>query len=44
MSTTDCCFYNISTGNFKKLVPNYFDKEINMLFYESLQLYLRQEL
>ena len=44
MSTTDCCFYNISTGNVKRLVPNYFDKEKNMLLYENLQLYLRLEL
>ena len=34
-------FYNISTGNDKKFVPNAFDKEKYVLYYENLQLYLR---
>ena len=33
--------YNIPIGNFKILVPNYFDKEQYVLYYENLQLYLR---
>ena len=33
--------YNIPIGNFKILVPNYFDKEQYVLHYENLQLYLR---
>ena len=28
--------YNISIGNVKKLVPNLFDKEKNVIDYESL--------
>ena len=32
--------YNIPIGNFKKLVPNFFDKEKYVLHYENLQLYL----
>ena len=34
-------FYNIPIGNFKKLVPNFFDKGKHVLHYENLQLYLR---
>ena len=33
--------YNIPTGNVKKLVPKFFDKEKYVLHYENLQLYLR---
>ena len=34
--------YNISIGNVKKLVPNFFDKEKKYVsHYENLQLYLR---
>ena len=33
--------YNIPIGNVKKLVPNFFDKEIHVIHYESLKLYLR---
>ena len=33
--------YNIPIGNVKKLVPNFFDKEMCVLHYENLQLYLR---
>ena len=36
--------HNISIGDFKKLVPNFFDKERYVLHYENLQLYLRLEL
>ena len=32
---------NIPTGNVKKLVPNFFDKEKYVIHYENLQLYLR---
>ena len=32
-------FYNISNGNIKKLVPNFFDKEKYVLHYENFQLY-----
>ena len=32
---------NISIGNVKKLVPNFFDKENYVLHCENLQLYLR---
>ena len=28
-------------GNVKKLIPNFFDKEIYVLYYKNLQLYLR---
>ena len=34
-------FYNIPTGNVKKLVPNFFDKEKYVIHYENFQLYLR---
>ena len=34
-------FYNIPTGNIKRLVPNSFDKEKYVFHYENLQLYLR---
>ena len=33
--------YNISIGNVKKLVPNFFDKEKYVLHYANLQLNLR---
>ena len=33
--------YNISIGNVKKLVPNFFDKEMYDLYYENMQLNLR---
>ena len=33
--------YNIPIGNVKKLVPNFFDQEKNVIRYENLQLYLR---
>ena len=33
--------YNIPTGNVKKLVPNFFDKEKYVIHYENLKLYLR---
>ena len=36
--------YNISIGNFKKTVPNSFDKEKYVLHYENVQLYLRLRL
>ena len=32
--------YNIPISNVKKLVPNFFDKEKNVIHYENLQLYL----
>ena len=32
---------NITIGNVKKLVPNFFDKEKFVLHYENLKLYLR---
>ena len=32
-------FYNIPTGNAKKLVPNFFDKGKYVLHYQNLQLY-----
>ena len=31
--------YNISIGNVKNCVPNFFDKENYVLHYEKLQLY-----
>ena len=34
--------YNIPFDNFKKLVPNFFDKEKYVINYENLQLRLRQ--
>ena len=37
-------FCNIPIGNVEKLVPNFFDKEMHVLHYENLQLYLRLEL
>ena len=33
--------YNIPIGNVKKLFPNFFDKEMYLIHYENLQLYLR---
>ena len=33
--------YNIHIGNVKKLVPNFSDKEKYVIYYESLQVYLR---
>ena len=32
--------YNVSIGNVKQLVPNFFDKEKYVLYYENLQIYL----
>ena len=34
-------FYNITIGNVKKLVPNFFYNENYGLYYENLQIYLR---
>ena len=34
-------FYNVFIGIVKKLVPNFFDKEMNILLYENLKLYSR---
>ena len=34
-------FYNIPTGDVKKLMPKFFYKEVYVLHYENLQLYLR---
>ena len=34
-------FYNIISGNVKKLVPIFFDKEKYVLHYEKMKLYLR---
>ena len=39
LKIADLC--NISIGNVKKLVPNFFDKEKYVFHYENLQLYLR---
>ena len=36
--------YNIPISNAKKLVPNFFDNEKQVFYYENLQLYLRLEL
>ena len=36
--------YNMPTGNIKKLVPNFFDKEKNVIHCKNLQIYLRLEL
>ena len=33
--------YNIPTGNVKKLVPNFFDKEKYVIHYENLKLFMR---
>ena len=33
--------YNVPTGNVKKLVPKFFDKEKYLLHYKNLQFYLR---
>ena len=33
--------YNIRNGNVKRLVPNFFDKEICVIHYENVQPYLR---
>ena len=35
--------YNIPTGNAKKLVPNFFDKEKYVIYYENLHLKVRIE-
>ena len=35
----DLC--NTPIGKFKKLVPNFFDKEKYVIHYDNLQLYLR---
>ena len=32
---------NTPTGNIKKLVPNFFEKQNYVLHYDNLQLYLR---
>ena len=32
--------YNIPIGNVKKLVPNFFDKENYVIYYENWKLYL----
>ena len=34
--------HNISIGNVKKLVPNFFDKEKYVIHYENLELYLTE--
>ena len=34
-------FYNISIGDNKKMVPNVFHKEKQVIYYENLQLYVR---
>ena len=39
LKVADLC--NIPTGNIKKIVPNFFDAEKYVLYYENLQLYLR---
>ena len=36
--------YNIPIGNFKKLLPNFFNEEMYVIHYENLKLYLRLEL
>ena len=36
-------FYNISTGNVKKLLLNFLDKDKYVLHYKNLQLYMRLE-
>ena len=36
--------YNIPIGNVKKLLPDLFDKEKYILYYENLQVYLRMGL
>ena len=33
--------YNIPIGNVKKLVPDIFDKEKYVIYYDNLQIYLR---
>ena len=33
--------YNMSIGNVKKLVPNFFDKEKYVIDYENVKIYLR---
>ena len=38
----DIC--NIPIGNFKELVPQFFDKEKYVLYFENLKLYLRLRL
>ena len=42
LKIVDLCY--IPIGNVKKLVPNFFDKEMYVIHYENLQLYLRLEL
>ena len=34
-------FYKFSIESIEKFVPNFFDKEKYVLYYENLQLYLR---
>ena len=36
--------YNISNGNVKKIVPNFFEKEKYVFHYKNLRLYLRLRL
>ena len=36
--------YNVSIGNAKKLVPNFFNKEKYVVHYKNLKLYLRLRL
>ena len=42
LKIADLC--SIPTGDVKKLVPNFFDKEKYVIHYENLKLYLRQGL
>ena len=39
LKIADLC--NIRIDNVKKLVPNYFDKEVYVFHYENLELFLR---
>ena len=41
LSTKDCYLYNIPIGNVKKLLPNFFDKEKYVAYYENLKLKTR---
>ena len=41
LTIKDCRSYNIPTGNVKKLVPNFFDNEKYVIYYENLKLYLK---
>ena len=42
LNTAD--LYNILIGNAKKSVPNFFDQEKYVIYYESFQFYLRLRL